>query len=53
MELNQGRVAAGLVEEVLRVIHQYDESLYLPTVLGCLDLVKHQIILEHQEEDNE
>jgi hypothetical protein len=44
MELNQGKVAGGLVEELLEVIYKYEESLYMATVLGCLDLVKQQLI---------
>jgi hypothetical protein len=53
MNLNQGKLAGGLVDEMLKLIHKYDESLYLPTVLGCLDLVKAQLIQEHQDEDDE
>jgi hypothetical protein len=53
MNLNQGKLAGGLVDEMLELIHRYDESLYLPTVLGCLDLVKAQLIQEHQDEDDE
>jgi hypothetical protein len=51
--LNQGRLAAKLVEELLEKIHEYDETLYLSTVLGCLEIVKTQLIQEHKEEDEE
>ena len=44
MNLNQGKVAQGLVDDLLNVIHSYDESLYTSTVLGCLELVKQQLI---------
>jgi hypothetical protein len=44
MDLNQGKVAGGLVEEMLELIYKYDESLYMPTVIGCLEVVK-QILL--------
>ena len=44
MKLDQGKLAQGLVEELLILIHCYDESLYVPTVLGCLELVKQQLI---------
>jgi len=40
MNLNAGKMAAGLLEEILEVIYKYDESMYLPTVLGVLELVK-------------
>jgi hypothetical protein len=50
MKLNQGKLASGLVEELLEVIWKYEESLYVPTVLGCIELVKQQIIREAYEE---
>jgi hypothetical protein len=46
-------IAQGLVDEVLAVLHKYDESVLLPTVLGCLDIVKMQLLQEHMEEDDE
>lgn len=49
----QGDVAQGLVDELLAVIHKYDETMMLPTALGCLDLVKQQLIQEHMEEDDD
>jgi len=52
MILNQGKVASGLVDELLEVIHKYDETLYMATVIGCLELVKQQLIndsLENEE----
>ena len=53
MILNQGKVASGLVDELLEVIHKYDETLYMATVIGCLELVKQQLINESMEEDND
>ena len=50
---NQGAVAQGLVDELLAKVHEYDESLYLSTVLGCIELVKAQLIQEHMENDEE
>ena len=52
MILNQGKVAGGLVDELLEVIHKYDETLYMATVIGCLELVKQQLINESMEEDD-
>ena len=44
-----GDIAQALVDELLAVVHKYDESLRVPTVLGCLEIVKRQIIDEHIE----
>ena len=49
----QGGIAQGLVDELLAVVHKYDETMVLPTALGCLDLVKQQLIQEHMEEDDD
>lgn len=46
MILNQGKVAGGLVDEMLELVHKYDETLYMSTVIGCLELVKQQLINE-------
>ena len=46
MILDQGRVANGLVDELLALIHKYDESLYMSTAIGVLELVKQQLITE-------
>ena len=51
MILNQGKVAQGLVEELLALIHSYDETLYMSTVVGCLELVKQQLINESLEDE--
>lgn len=52
MNLNQGKVAQGLVDELLILIHCYDESLYMSTVIGCLELVKQQLINESLEDND-
>ena len=44
MILNQGKLAGGLVNELLEVIHKYDETMYTPTVIGVLELIKRQLI---------
>ncbi len=48
-----GDIAQALTDELLAVCHKYDESLLVPTVLGCLEIVKRQIIDEHIEEDDD
>ena len=44
MKLSQGDVAEGLVSEMLTLIHEFDDTLYMSTVIGCLELVKQQLI---------
>ena len=53
MILNQGKVAGGLVDELLELIHKYDETLYMSTVIGCLELVKQQLINDHVGDDDD
>jgi hypothetical protein len=53
MIFNQGKLAGGLVDELLEVIHKYDETLYMATVIGCLELVKQQLINESVENSDE
>ena len=53
MNINQGKVAGGLVDEMLELIHKYDESLYMSTAIGCLELVKQQLINESLEDDED
>lgn len=48
-----GAITQALVDELLAVVHKYDQAMLLPTALGCLDLVKAQLIQEHQEDDSE
>ena len=52
---NQGQMAEALLKELLQVIHKYDESMYMVSVLGVLRLVEAQLIEEHSEagEDEE
>lgn len=49
MNLSQGKLADGLLGELLQVIYKYEESMILPTVLGILDIVKVQLIEDHME----
>ena len=50
---NQGKLAEALLKELLEVIHKYDESMYMVSVLGVLRLVEVQLIEEHSEGDEE
>jgi len=53
MNLNQGKLAEGLIDELFELIHKYDETLYMSTVIGCLELVKQQLIIDAMEEDDD
>jgi hypothetical protein len=48
-----GELAQGLVDELLAVVHKYDETMVVPTVLGCLEIVKQQLIQEAIEENDD
>lgn len=48
-----GAITQALVDELLAVVHKYDQTMLLPTALGCLDLVKAQLIQEHMDEDED
>ena len=49
----EGNLADALVNDILAAIYKYDEAMVLPTVLGCLDLVKMQLVQDHMEEDDD
>ena len=53
MNLNQGKVASGLVDEMLELVHKYDNTLYMATVIGSLELVKQQLINDCMESDDD
>ena len=53
MILNQGKLANGLVDELFELIHRYDESLYVSTVIGCLELVKQQLVEDAVDKDDQ
>jgi len=51
--MSQGSLAQGLTDEILVVIHKYDESMYLATVLGVLEIVKAQLLEDHKGDEDE
>ena len=53
MNLSQGKLADGLIDEMLELIHKYDETLYMATVIGCVELVRQQLINDAMEEYDE
>lgn len=48
-----GAITQAMVNELLAVIHKYDETMLLPTALGCLDMVKLQLLQDHMEDDED
>jgi hypothetical protein len=50
---NQGKLADGLADDLLETVHKYDETLYMATVIGVLELIKQQLIDESMEDDDE
>ena len=50
MNLNQGAVAQALVDRLLKDIHEFDEALYMSTVIGVLEIVKQQLINDALED---
>jgi hypothetical protein len=48
-----GNLTQALVDEILAVVNKYDETMMLPTALGCLDLAKAQLLQDHMEGDDE
>jgi hypothetical protein len=50
MNLSQGELIQGLIDDLLDSIHKYDETLYLSTVIGALELVKQQLINDSLED---
>jgi hypothetical protein len=53
MILDQGKLANGLVDELLALIHKYDESMYMSTAIGVLELVKQQLIQESMDREDD
>jgi hypothetical protein len=51
--IDQKKLIDGLVDDLLRVIHEYDDSLYMATVIGCLEFVKHLLLDEANEDDHD
>jgi Rps23 Pro-64 3,4-dihydroxylase Tpa1-like proline 4-hydroxylase len=55
--LNPMELASGLTNELLEVIYKYEDAMMLPTVLGILDVVKFELMLDHHnlctEEDDD
>ncbi len=53
MILSQGKLSDGLVQELLETIHKYDETLDAAFVIGALEIVKHCLIQESMEREDD
>jgi len=53
MNFGQNKLIDGLVEDLLKTIHKYDDSLYMATVIGCMEIVKQQLIDEAKEDGHD
>jgi hypothetical protein len=53
MKLDQGEVVDGLVQELLTTVYKYEGTLYMATVVGCLEFVKQQVINGSPDKDDE
>ena len=47
------KLAEGLTEELLEVIHKYNESMPLVSVLGVLRVIEAQLIQDHTEDEDD
>lgn len=53
MKFNEGALAQGLVDDLLETIHKYNDSLYMSTVIGALEIVKQQLINDALEDEDD
>jgi hypothetical protein len=49
----QGSLTQRLVDEILELVHKYDETVMLATALGCLDIAKAQLLQDHMEDEDD
>lgn len=48
--LNPMELAAGMTDEILEVIYKYEEAVLVPTVIGILEVIKHELIYDHHQQ---
>ena len=49
----QGNIYQSLVDRILELVHEYDETMYMPSAIGCLEIAKLQLLQESMEGDEE
>jgi hypothetical protein len=47
------KLAEGLAQEIKEVIYKYSDSIPLATAIGCLEIVKTEVLKEHEQGDEE
>ena len=46
----EGNLVQGLVDELLAMIYKYSDAMMVATAIGCLEIVKTQLLEDHLEE---
>ena len=49
----QGSLTQKLVDELLEVIHKYDNTMMAATAIGCLEIAKAQLLQDHMEDEDD
>jgi len=49
----QGSLSQKLVDEMLEEVHKYYETQMVATAIGCLEIAKAQVLLDHMELDDD
>ena len=51
--MSESKTAVGLRHKILETIQEYDESMPLATVIGVLEMLKSEILLEAMDVEEE
>ena len=49
----EASLARGLVEDLLKAIYKYEDSITVATAVGCLEIAKLQLLESQMEEEDE
>ena len=49
----QLKLAEGMAEEIKQVIYKYSEAMPLATAIGCLEIVKYELMRDHEGDEDE
>lgn len=47
------KLAEGMAKELKAVVYKYNEAMPLATAIGVLEIVKVELIREHEEDDDD
>jgi len=53
MKLTDGKLASAMFVEIMQVIEKYDGTLYVPTVLGVLEVAKMEVVQACLKDDED